>query len=171
MAGIIGSIRAVYLVRVMIRISSKLGDRAVRTGVSCSNKPAILTKLAKMAADNYQLDANAVLDGLEERERLGSTGFGGGTAIPHTKIAGLDAPVGLFLRLEQPVAYHAADDEPVDLVYCLISPAQDGAAHLRALAEISRTLRDEKSCSKLRGAADADAVYALLTAAFDRDAA
>ncbi len=155
----------------MIRISSLLHHAAVRTGVNCPDKAAILAMLAKLAADNYQLDEQAILDGLEERERLGSTGFGGGTAIPHTKIAGLDAPVGLFLRLEHPAAFHAADDEPVDLIYCLISPAHDGAAHLRALAEVSRMLRDDKSCAKLRGAADADAVYALLVMPYERDAA
>lgn len=155
----------------MIRISSLLHHAAVRTGANCSDKPAILAKLAKLAAGSYLLDEQAVFDGLDEREKLGSTGFGGGTAIPHTKIAGLDAPVGIFLRLEHPVPYHAADDEPVDLIYGLISPAHDGAAHLRALAEVSRLLRDEKSCAKLRGAADADAVYALLAMPIERDAA
>jgi nitrogen PTS system EIIA component len=155
----------------MIRISSTLHDGAVCTDVNCSNKAAILAKLSKLAADNYNLDPQAVLDGLEERERLGATGFGGGTAIPHTKIDGLDVPVGLFLRLESPVPFDAVDDEPVDLVYCLVSPANDGAAHLRALAEVSRMLRDEKSCSQLRGAADASAVYALLAMSHERDAA
>ncbi len=155
----------------MIRISSTLHSGAVFTNVHCSGKGAILAKLAELAADNYALDARAVLDGLEERERLGATGFGGGTAIPHTKIAGLNAPVGIFLRLEKPVAYDAVDDEPVDLVYGLVSPASDGAAHLRALAEISRMLRDEKSCDRLRGAADSDALYALLAMPQERDAA
>jgi nitrogen PTS system EIIA component len=155
----------------MIRISSTLLNGAVRTAVNGSNKTAILAILSKMAAECYALDEQTICDGLEERERLGSTGFGGGTAIPHTKIAGLSAPVGLFLRLDHPVAYAAADDEPVDLVYCLISPADDGAAHLRALAEVSRMLRDEKSCLQLRGAADADAVFALLVMPPERDAA
>ena len=155
----------------MIQISSTLDDGAVCTDVNCSNKAAILAKLSKLAADSYNLDPHAVLDGLEERERLGATGFGGGTAIPHTKIEDLGAPVGIFLRLQNPVPFDAVDEEPVDLIYCLISPAHDGAAHLRALAEISRMLRDEKSCSQLRGAADAGAVYALLTMPHERDAA
>ncbi|MFC4291318.1 PTS sugar transporter subunit IIA [Sphingorhabdus arenilitoris] len=155
----------------MIRISSTLADGAVRTGVACTNKAAILAKLAKLAADNYGVDAQAVLDGLNERENLGATGFGGGSAIPHTKIEGLQAPVGLFLRLEHPVPYDAVDDEPVDLVFCLISPAHDGAAHLRALAEVSRMLRDDDSCSHLRGAQDAGAVFALLTMPPERNAA
>ncbi|NJM50299.1 MAG: PTS transporter subunit EIIA [Sphingomonadales bacterium] len=155
----------------MIRISSMLVDGAVRSGVICSNKTAILAELSKLAADNYGLDAKAVQEGLEEREHLGATGFGGGSAIPHTKIKGLSVPVGLFLRLDNPVAYDAVDDEPVDLVFGLISPAHDGAAHLRALAEISRMLRDEDSCSHLRGAQDAAALFALLTMPQERNAA
>ncbi len=155
----------------MIRITSTLADGAVATDVHCANKTAILEKLAELAAKNYGLDAAAILDGLDERERLGPTGFGGGTAIPHCKMAGLNAPVGVFLRLVKPVHYDAVDDKSVDLVFGLISPASDGAAHLRALAEISRMFRDEKSCRQLRGAADASALYALLALTEERDAA
>jgi nitrogen PTS system EIIA component len=155
----------------MIRITSTLADGAVATDVHCGNKTAILEKLAELAAKNYGLDAAAILDGLDERERLGPTGFGGGTAIPHCKMAGLTAPVGVFLRLDKPTNYDAVDDKSVDLVFGLISPANDGAAHLRALAEVSRMFRDEKSCRQLRGAADASALYALLALSEERDAA
>jgi nitrogen PTS system EIIA component len=155
----------------MIRITSTLSDGAVLTGVNCSNKAAILEKLAARAAHSYGLDAAAVLEGLDERERLGPTGFGGGTAIPHCKLAGIDAPMGVFIRLDKPVDYDAIDEKPVDLVFGLISPANDGASHLRALAEVSRMFRDEKSCRQLRGAADASALYALLALSEERDAA
>ena len=139
--------------------------------IACSGKSDLLARLAALAAENYLLDAGAVHDGLEERERLGPTGFGGGTAIPHCKVVGIDMPVAVFARLAKPVDYDAVDDEPVDLVCALVSPAQDGASHLRALAEISRLFRDEKFRSQLRGAADSGAMFALLTLAEERDAA
>ncbi len=155
----------------MIRITSTLADGAVATGIHCANKAAILDKLAELAAKNYGLDAVLIQEGLDERERLGPTGFGGGTAIPHCKLVGIDAPIGVFLRLDKPVHYDAVDDKSVDLVFGLISPAHDGASHLRALAEVSRMFRDEKSCRQLRGAADAAALYALLALSEERDAA
>lgn len=144
---------------------------AVAADIQCSSKAAILAKLADLASKTYGLDAAMLLDGLEERENLGTTGFGGGTAIPHCKISGIDAPMGVFLRLSKAVDYDAVDDEPVDLIFGLISPAHDGAVHLRTLAEISRMLRDEKSCTQIRGAADSDALFVLLTLSEERDAA
>lgn len=155
----------------MIRISSRLVEGAVAADIICSGKSDLLVRLSAIAAENYALDADAVHDGLVERERLGPTGFGGGTAIPHCKVSGIDTPVAVFARLAKPVDYHAVDDEPVDLVCALVSPSQDGASHLRALAEISRLFRDEKFRSQLRGAADADAMFALLMLSEERDAA
>jgi nitrogen PTS system EIIA component len=155
----------------MIRISSRLVEGAVVADIQCPGKTELLVRLAAIAAANYHVDADLVLDGLVERERLGPTGFGGGTAIPHCKVTGIDTPVAIFARLAKPVDYHAVDDEPVDLVCALVSPAQDGASHLRALAEISRLFRDEKFRTQLRGAADADAMFALLMHVEERDAA
>lgn len=155
----------------MIRIFSRLVERAVVANLHCPGKPELLARLSEIAAENYGLDANNVHEGLVERERLGPTGFGGGTAIPHCKVTGIDTPVAIFARLAKPIEYHAVDDEPVDLVCALVSPAQDGASHLRALAEISRLFRDEKFRTQLRGAADADAMLALLTHIEERDAA
>ena len=155
----------------MIRISSRLVEGAVVADLHCLGKSALLARLATIAAANYNVDADMVLEGLVERERLGPTGFGGGTAIPHCKVNGIETPVAIFARLAKPVDYQAVDDEPVDLVCALVSPAQDGASHLRALAEISRLFRDEKFRSQLRGAADADAMFALLMHVEERDAA
>ena len=155
----------------MIRISSRLVEGAVAADLSCSSKSDLLARLSVLAAENYFVDAQAVLDGMIERERLGPTGFGGGTAIPHCKVSGIDMPVAVFARLSQPVPYDAVDDEPVDLVCALVSPAQDGASHLRALAEVSRLFRDEKFRAQLRGAADSSAMFAVLTLAEERDAA
>jgi nitrogen PTS system EIIA component len=155
----------------MIRLSARLVEGAVSANLVCTGKSDLLARLSSIAAENYLLDAASVHDGLVERERLGPTGFGGGTAIPHCKVIGIDMPVAVFAKLAKPVDYDAVDDEPVDLVCALISPAQDGASHLRALAEISRLFRDEKFRTQLRGAADADAMFALLTLSEERDAA
>lgn len=157
--------------RNMIRLSTRLVEGAIAANLVTSSKSDLLSRLSAIAAEQYFLDPHAVLDGLIERERLGPTGFGGGTAIPHCKVSGIDMPVAVFARLATPVPYDAVDDEPVDLVCALISPAQDGASHLRALAEVSRLFRDEKVRAQLRGAADSAAMFALLTLSEERDAA
>lgn len=155
----------------MIRLSTRLVEGAVAADLFAATKSDLLSRLSVIAAEQYFLDSHAVLDGLIERERLGPTGFGGGTAIPHCKVSGIDMPVAVFARLTRPIPYDAVDDEPVDLVCALISPAQDGASHLRALAEVSRLFRDEKVRAQLRGAADSAAMFALLTLSEERDAA
>jgi nitrogen PTS system EIIA component len=99
---------------------------------------------------------------LTERERLGSTGFGKGVAIPHGKVEGLSRVFGYFARLAQPIDFHAVDGMPVDLVFLLLSPPDAGADHLKALAQVSRMLRDRHTVDKLRGARSKDAIYALL---------
>ncbi len=104
-----------------------------------------------------------IYDVLAEREGLGSTGIGKGIAIPHGKLAELPRLYGLFARLERPIPFEAIDDQPVDLVFVLLAPTGAGAEHLRALARVSRLLRDSAICQKLRGTDNADALYALLT--------
>ena len=157
--------------KLMIRITTRLVDGAVLADIECADKNCLLDTVSKLAAENYGVDASVVHEGLLERERLGPTGFGGGTAIPHCKVDGLDSPAGVFVRLAKPVDYGAVDDEPVDLAFALFSPVHDGAAHLKALAEVSRMFRDEASCAQLRGAKDADALFALLSPVEERDAA
>jgi PTS system nitrogen regulatory IIA component len=100
---------------------------------------------------------------LLERERLGTTGVGNGIAIPHGKLPGLRQLYGLFARLETPIDFDAVDEQPVDLIFLLLAPEAAGADHLKALARVSRLLRDRAVCEKLRGADQADAMYALLT--------
>ncbi len=143
---------------------------AVGTALADS-KPAILELLAARFSQVYGLDMAQVRLRIEERERLGSTGFGRGVAIPHARMPGLARPVAVFLRLESPVGFDAADDMPVDLVFGLLSPEQAGAAHLHALAAISRMMRDERMHAALSQASGDDAVYALLANVIDRDAA
>ena len=139
--------------------------------VGVDSKQAILEALTERFAGVYGLDPVLVLERIEERERLGSTGFGRGVAIPHARLPGLTRPVAVFLRLEAPVGFDAADGMPVDLVFGLLSPEAAGAAHLHALAAISRMMRDEKMHAALGEAIDAEALYALLANSIDRDAA
>jgi len=139
--------------------------------VRADSKPAIIAALAQRFADVYQLDPALVLERIEEREKLGSTGFGRGVAIPHARLPDLARPVAAFLRLEQAVAFEAADDMPVDLVFGLLSPDNAGAAHLHALAAISRLMRDERMHAALAQAPSDEAMYGLLSNVIDRDAA
>jgi PTS system nitrogen regulatory IIA component len=117
------------------------------------------------------MDPGMIADAIAERERLGSTGFGGGVAIPHGKLVGLDRIYGLAVRLAEPVSYKAIDGAPVDLVFLLLSPPDAGAEHLKALATISRLVRHGPTLEKLRGARSRDALAAVLMGAEERDAA
>ena len=144
---------------------------AVDPAMHVAGKKPLLHDLAAMAARAHGLDAGVVLELLTERERLGTTGFGGGTAIPHARVPGLDHVVGAFARLTHPIDYGSVDSAPVDLVYLLLSPADAGAAHLKALAHVSRQLRDKACVAKLRNAGSADAIIALLDPEDWRDAA
>lgn len=155
----------------MDRIGIMITEGAILSDCNVAGKQDLLVLISKTAARQYGLDADLVYDGLDEREKLGSTGFGGGSAIPHCKYIGLDEPVGVFIRLAKGLDYAAVDENHVDLVFALISPADDGAAHLRALAEASRMLRDPDSCAQLRGASDSAAIYALLSSIRERYAA
>jgi PTS system nitrogen regulatory IIA component len=138
------------------------GPDAVLACVKASGKKALLAELAGRAASFYKLDERRLFDRLLERERLGSTGIGGGIAIPHGRMAGIDKPVGLFARLGHPVDFDSIDERPVDTVFLLLAPEGAGADHLKALARVSRLLRDRSLVDKLRATENADALYALL---------
>jgi PTS system nitrogen regulatory IIA component len=127
--------------------------------------------LGGIAERSMGLSAKDVVDRLNDRERLGTTGFGGGVAIPHGRIEGLDGIRGAFVRLEKPIDYGAIDDLPIDLVFMLLSPVDAGADHLKALAQVSRRLRDRAFVANLRGAVTPDALYALFAHSETRDAA
>jgi nitrogen PTS system EIIA component len=144
---------------------------AIVAALVAPNKKTLFQQLGTLAERVHGVDALQVVERLTERERLGSTGFGGGIAIPHGKIEGLDHVVGLFARLAQPVDFASIDDEPVDLVFMLLSPTDAGADHLKALAQVSRALRDRGFVAKLRGAASDDALLALFVGGEARDAA
>jgi PTS system nitrogen regulatory IIA component len=138
------------------------GPDAVLACVKASGKKALLAELASRAAIQFKLDERRLFDRLLERERLGSTGIGGGIAIPHARMAGISAPLGLFARLAQPIDFDSIDERPVDIVFLLVAPEGAGADHLKALARVSRLLRDRGLVEKLRATDSADALYALL---------
>jgi PTS system nitrogen regulatory IIA component len=120
--------------------------------------------LAERVAAVANIDERVVFDAVWERENLGSTGYGEGVAFPHARIEGLDRVCGLFARLDEPVDFDALDGKPVDLVFMLISPENSGADHLTALAALSRILKTEGSCEKLRKARSVEELYAILNA-------
>lgn len=147
----------------MTVLSVRLEITAVRDCADLGGKDDILRRIARIAQECYGLDADTVLAGLEARETLGSTGFGRAIAIPHTKLTSLDHCVGIFLRLAEPASFNAHDGKPVDLIFALLSPQHAGVEHLKALATVSRYLRDDHMVAKLRGASSQDALYALLS--------
>jgi PTS system nitrogen regulatory IIA component len=152
-------------------LSELIAADAVDAGLQVANKKALFHALAAASARRTGLAAKAIASALGEREKIGSTGFGGGVAIPHSKIEGLEGVFGYFARLATPIDYQAVDGMPVDLVVLLLSPPDAGAEHLKALAGISRMLRDRQAVAKLRGARSKDAIYALIAGVDARNAA
>jgi PTS system nitrogen regulatory IIA component len=146
-----------------MEISDLLEPRGVLASLHAPNKKQVLQDLARRAAEVTGLPERAIFDVVLERERLGTTGVGAGVAIPHGKLPGLERMVGVFARLERPVDFESIDGQPVDLIFLLLAPSGAGADHLKALARVSRLLRDRKVCEKLRGTDSDDALFALLT--------
>ena len=155
----------------MTDLTDILTSEAVEASLAVANKKALFQQLAANASRQSGLDAKDILASLNTREKLGSTGFGGGTAIPHGKITGIGKVFGAFARLTQPIDFGAVDGMPVDLVFLLLSPPDAGADHLKALASVSRAFRDRQMLDKLRGARSRDALYALLAGEEARNAA
>lgn len=145
-----------------MNIGELLDRSAISTRVNAANKHKGLAVIAEIAARNFGLDAGEVLDALNERETAGSTGVGHGVAVPHARLNGLERMRGVFVRLDQPVDFDSVDDQPVDLLFALFAPRNAGAEHLRALARVSRLLRQSELREQLRTARSADAVHALL---------
>ncbi len=145
-----------------MEIRDIISPPAVVADLKATNKKQALQELAKRAQEVTGLAERRIFDALLERERLGTTGVGMGIAIPHAKLHELDRLYGLFARLAQPIDFDAIDDAPVDLLFLLLAPESAGADHLKALARVSRLLRDKAMCAKLRGADNPDALFALL---------
>lgn len=143
-------------------ISDLVTPSAVIADLKATSKKQALQELARRAADLTGAGERAIFDVLLERERLGTTGVGDGVAIPHGKLPDLPRLFGLFARLERPIDFEAIDEQPVDLIFLLLAPGGAGADHLKALARVSRLLRDRAMREKLRGSETAEALYALL---------
>lgn len=146
-----------------MEIGDILSPQAVIQRLRATNKKKLITELATYAAQIANLDSSKVFEVLWEREKLNSTGVGHGVAIPHARVTKLDRIVGVFAHLEGSVDFESIDEAPVDLVFALLTPEDAGADHLKALARISRLMRNSAMCEKLRAANDRAQLYALLT--------
>ena len=154
-----------------MQLSDFLDFDAINTRLPGGNKRSLLQQISNLAANRLGVTVAEIYASVSEREQLGSTGFGQGVAIPHGKIEALGRIYGLFSRLAEPLDYKAIDGRPVDLVFLLLSPADAGAEHLKALAAISRVTRNVPTLEKMRGARSRDALAAVLLGADERDAA
>jgi nitrogen PTS system EIIA component len=141
-----------------------VGPDHVVVGLRVGDKAQLLQELAGRAATVVGLDRRAIFEALQARESLGSTGLGKGFALPHARLEMLNEPFALLVRLARPIDFAAIDDQPVDLVILLLSPANGGNQHLATLAALSRPLRDAAFVQRLRRAPDAAAVHRLLPA-------
>ncbi|KNG93348.1 PTS sugar transporter subunit IIA [Pseudaestuariivita atlantica] len=154
-----------------MEFSDLLKPEAVKVLSAVSSKKRLMHDVADLAEASGEIKASVAVDALLEREALGPTGVGKGVALPHARLAGLTAVQGVFILLETPVNFDAVDRQPVDLVFGLFAPEDAGVEHLKALALVSRTLRDASICSKLRANPDAAKLHAILTEAQTTQAA
>ncbi len=145
-----------------MNISNILTEKNIFLGLKSGSKREFLQDLAQKASEISGIDALTIFDSLLERENLGSTGFGGGTALPHSRFTGLDKVYAFFAKPSYPVDFDAIDNKPADLVFLLMSPEGSGADHLTALAMLSRILKDDAVCERLRKMEKSTEIYALL---------
>lgn len=143
--------------------SKLLQPEAVKVLTSATSKKRLMQELGDVVQTAYGLDAGTVVEALNTREALGPTGVGHGVALPHARLEGLDAVVGVFVLLDKPIDFSSVDRQPVDLAFALFAPEDAGVEHLKALALVSRTLRDATICSKLRANPDTGTLYTILT--------
>ena len=148
-----------------MELSKLLVPAAVRVVGQYTSKKRLFQELGEIAAQAYGMQAAVAIDGLQERESLGPTGVGHGIALPHARLEEISGIVGVFVRLEKPLDYDSVDRQPVDLIFGLFAPKDSGVEHLKALALVSRTMRDAAVCTKLRANTDPAALHAVLTAA------
>ena len=160
-----------YRGRKMMDLSDLVTPDAILPTLKANSKKQVLQAIAEKAAAITGVEEKDIFETLIKREKLGSTGVGGGIAIPHGKLAGLDRIVGLFARLPKPIDFEALDETPVDLIFLLLAPESAGADHLKALARIARLFREPGVAGKLRASADGSALYAVLTEGATHNAA
>jgi len=146
-----------------MELADFLASDAVKVLPNAASKKRLLQTIAETSTDLIGLEPQSVFGALQERELLGATGMGRGIAVPHARMASVKRVVGVFIRLEAGVDFDAIDRQPVDLIFALLAPEDAGSDHLKALARVSRTLRDEATCNKLRSTADPTALFTILT--------
>ena len=146
-----------------MQITDILRPQAVKSIGKSVGKKRVMQEMSQLAAATYGLDENIAFDALQERESLGPTGVGEGVAIPHARVDGLDKVVGIFYRMEKPIDYDSVDRQQVDLIFALFAPMDSGVDHLKALALVSRSLRNPSVRAKLRSNQDETALFAILT--------
>lgn len=146
-----------------MQISNILKQEAVRVIGAASSKKRLFQEVAEVAQAAYGLKAQLTVEALLDRESLGPTGVGHGVALPHARLDGIDRVVGVFISLEKPLDFGAVDRQPVDIVFALLAPVDAGVEHLKALALVSRTLREQSFCTKLRANPDLATLHTILT--------
>lgn len=146
-----------------MQVADLLQPKAVKVVGHLTSKKRLFQDLGDLAAAVYGLSARGAVEALQERENLGPTGVGHGIALPHARVEGLDKVRGVFLKLEKPIEFGSVDKQPVDLVFALFAPRESGVEHLKALALVSRTMRESGICTKLRANSDVATLYAILT--------
>ena len=144
-------------------LGSILKADAVKAIGSCTSKKRLFHDLGELSENSYGFDASDVVDALIEREGLGPTGVGHGIALPHARMSGIKCVSGVFIKLERPIDFDSVDRQPVDLVFCLLAPESAGVEHLKALAKVSRALRDGARCGKLRSNKNVSTLYTIIT--------
>ncbi|WP_299947409.1 PTS sugar transporter subunit IIA [uncultured Ruegeria sp.] len=154
-----------------MELSSILKPEAVRVLSAASSKKRLFQEIGDVGAATLGLDAHAIVEGLLERESLGPTGVGHGVALPHARLSELESVSGVFVLLEKPIDFGSVDRQPVDLAFSLFAPEEAGVEHLKALALVSRTLREQSVCAKLRANPDPVKLHAILTEAQSMQAA
>lgn len=146
-----------------MQLTEILKPDSVRVVNTFSSKKRLLQEVADLAAASWGVDPGDAVSALLERENLGPTGVGHGVALPHARLEGLDRVVGVFLRVDRGTDFDSVDRQPVDLVFGLLAPADAGVEHLKALALVSRTMRDPSLCTKLRANSEPATLHAMLT--------
>jgi len=146
-----------------MKIHDLLKPEAVKAVSTVSSKKMLLHAIAELTFQAHGIDVETAVRALQEREALGPTGVGHGVALPHARLSGLDTVKAAFIRLEKPIDFNAVDRQPVDLFFCLLAPENAGVEHLKALALISRTMRDAAICAKLRANSEPDTLHTIIT--------
>ncbi|KAA8999228.1 PTS IIA-like nitrogen regulatory protein PtsN [Affinibrenneria salicis] len=149
----------------VLQLSSVLRQSCTRCSVQCQSKKRALEIISELAAQQLNLPAQTVFDAILTRERVGSTGIGNGIAIPHGKLKNDETQdaIGVFIQLEQPIAFDAIDNQPVDLLFALLVPLDQCKTHLHTLSLVAERLADKTICRRLRAAQSDEALYQIMT--------